>query len=707
MIDLPLRRAPTANRPEPAGPGLPRQTSPQKKKERRPIILWLIPLVVLAVLLWWLFWPAPARIATSETALVFGRARVGQDGGQQSLTLSNQGERALRLVEVVTTGEASPDFDIDAADCLSAAIGPGETCVVGVVYLPTAAGDRQAALEFRGKASNTPYVLPLTASAVAPAVGLAPESINFGAVQVGQQRARLQLTISNIGSAPLELGRVRFEGPHNDEFDRDQRCPQTTLAPGSACTFDVRFAPTAAGDRLADLVIASDAPGQPTTLPLRGRGVWEGPPLDAEPQNLDLGEQRVYQRGSAETIQFVNRTAGSVDVASVGLVPEDTPFLIAGDGCGSKTLVSGERCEIRVAIQPASEGVVSASLDLGFVEAGTLRVPLSARGVAPRLEISSTEVAFGDQRVGFEGGARQVDLTNTGTATLTIEQVQLLGSDVEDFILKANCQESVMKAADACPLRVAFRPRSAGSRRAQLQVRPSDDLDPLTVTLTGRGTVAGLAVEPGSVAWGSMQIGKAEDRRLTLSNTGSARLAVSGLRVVGEAASDFAVRGIECRLDAGLAPGERCNFSIRFAPSEDGVRVAEIEITHNGPESPFKVELGGAGEPPRPIFRASARDFGFGTVAIPGRSDIQTLTISNLGSAWLSLRSVNVRGEHASDFELVAGTCDGVTALAPGGSCTVGVRFTPSLAGRRQGTLEIRHTAAGSPALITLAGIGG
>jgi hypothetical protein len=325
--------------------------------------------------------------------------------------------------------------------------------------------------------------------------------------------------------------------------------------------------------------------------------------------------------------------------------------------------------------------------------------------VAPRLEVAATTLAFGDLRVGFEGGAKPVELANTGSATLNVTRVQLQGANAEDFVLKSDCRAEAIRAGNSCSIRLAFRPRSSGARRAELEISPSDDLDPITVALSGTGTVAGLAVSPGSVAWGSMQIGKAEDRRLTISNTGSARLVVSGLRVVGEGAEDFVVRGIQCRLDAGLAPGEDCDFSIRFAPSVDGVRVAEIEIIHNGPDSPYRVKLGGAGEPPRPLFRASARDFGFGTVV--GRSEIATLTISNSGSAWLSLRGTDLRGEHASDFELVAGTCDGVTALAPGGSCTVGVRFVPQASGRRQGTLEIRHSAAGSPALISLAGVGG
>ncbi|MBT8495493.1 MAG: choice-of-anchor D domain-containing protein, partial [Deltaproteobacteria bacterium] len=174
----------------------------------------------------------------------------------------------------------------------------------------------------------------------------------------------------------------------------------------------------------------------------------------------------------------------------------------------------------------------------------------------------------------------------------------------------------------------------------------------------------------------------------------------------GDASDDFAVARLGCQLDQGLAPGERCDLALRFAPSAEGPRSAALEIDHNGPGSPLRVALSGSGEPPRPIFRASARDFGFGSAAVGNRSDIATLTVSNPGSAWLPLRGIRLGGEHGADFALVPGTCDGVTALAPGGSCTIGVRFVPTATGRRQGRLEIRHGADGSPAVISLAGVG-
>ncbi|MDH3253921.1 MAG: choice-of-anchor D domain-containing protein [Acidobacteriota bacterium] len=717
MIDLPLRHRPSGppvervepgRRPSPPSPPRPpSRPRGEGRRRRRVSILWLLPLLLLLILVWWVYWPAPARIVASEATLAFATTRVGLPGDEREVRISNEGERALKLADLTLTGDAAADFVISDEDCVGRPMSPRSSCTIRLRYEPKAAGEREGILEVHGNAANSPLLVPMSASAIAPAVGLAPEAIEFGAAQVRGERPIRQLTISNVGSAPLKLDTIEIEGPHASEFDRDRRCPQSTLAPGEACAFGVRFSPDAAGTRRADLTISSDAPESLTRVPLSGQGVWEGPPLEAEPKRVDLGEQRVGRQSAERKVRFANRTASAVSVDTVAVLPTGASFVVLGDRCAARSLGSGERCEIRIAVAPAAEGLINATLELGFAAAGTLRVPLVARGVAPRLSAATTALDFGELRTGFESAARSAAFSNTGSATLELRDVRLRGAGAEDFVLKSDCRQATIVPGKTCAIGVSFRPRATGTSQALLEVSPSDDLPPLTVALRGVGTAAGLSIVPDELEWSSLQLGKAEGRRLVISNSGSARLEVNGLRVSGSAAGDFSVDRIGCRLDAGLGPGERCELSIRFAPSATGIRSATLEIDHNGADSPFRVGLAGGGEPPRPVFRASARDFGFGSVGVGTKSGIATLTISNPGGSWLPLGGIKVRGQDASEFELVAGTCDGVTALAPGGSCTIGVRFVPQRPGRLQAVLEVRHGAPGNPDLITLAGIGG
>jgi hypothetical protein len=668
----------------------------------------MIASAAIVLIAWWFLWPDPPRILASAATLEFESMRVGRSGSEQELNLGNGGERRLGIEGFSFVGAAAADFAVVEEGCIGRELEPGQTCAVRVRYRPTAAGERLAQLEIAGRARNSPLRLALRGSAVAPAVGLAPEKMDFGAVQVRGEEGERRLTISNIGSAPLELGRVRFEGPHAKEFSRDRRCPETTLDSGEACSFEVRFVPEAAGIRRAGLVIESDAPGNEVRLDLIGRGVWEGPPLESAPESLVFGEQRINARSRPRAVRLVNRSGEAVRIAAVAVLPESSPFVVVADGCGARVLGSGESCQVDLAVTPTAEGGTGATLETRFEETfSSLQVALSARGVAPELSAEISVLDFGTRRASFESAARPASFANTGSATLRVRKVSLGGTDAGAFRIKGDgCTEVNLVPGKKCEIRVAFRPPNAGGRKAVLQVEPGEGLRPVTVGLQGVGIAAGLAVSSRRLDWGPVLVGHDGEQQIVVANTGSARLEIGGLKISGEARGDFRVQRIGCRLDAGLESDERCELAILFAPTTSGQRAATLEVSHNGPDSPGRVELLGVGRPAQPIFRASETEIRFGAMALRGRSEISTLVLRNPGSLWLSIRAIALRGENAEDFELVPGTCDGVSALAPGGQCSVGVRFVPVSVGRRRALLHVLHGAPNSPALIPLAGTG-
>jgi hypothetical protein len=115
----------------------------------------------------------------------------------------------------------------------------------------------------------------ITLFVIAPAAGnvslsLSSASVDAGSVAVGLSSLRT-LTLSNTGGGMATL-QFSFTGR---DFALD--APTTTcgasLAGGASCTLGLRFTPTALGARSASLVIASNAPGSPTTASLAGVGL--------------------------------------------------------------------------------------------------------------------------------------------------------------------------------------------------------------------------------------------------------------------------------------------------------------------------------------------------------------------------------------------------------------------------------------------------
>jgi uncharacterized repeat protein (TIGR03803 family)/VCBS repeat-containing protein len=93
----------------------------------------------------------------------------------------------------------------------------------------------------------------------------------------------------------------------------------------------------------------------------------------------------------------------------------------------------------------------------------------------------------------------------------------------------------------------------------------------------------------------------------------------------------------------------------------------------------------------------------FGSQAVGSASRVEALTVQNTGNAPLTFVGTVISGANSTEF---ARSSDCGTALAPGARCQISVTFTPTAAGQRNATLEIRTDAVGSPHTVRLMGIG-
>jgi hypothetical protein len=96
----------------------------------------------------------------------------------------------------------------------------------------------------------------------------------------------------------------------------------------------------------------------------------------------------------------------------------------------------------------------------------------------------------------------------------------------------------------------------------------------------------------------------------------------------------------------------------------------------------------------------SATSLTFGTQVVGTSSGAQFTTITNTGSTTLTFSA-----SFTGDFGFAGvGTCG--STVVPGASCTISVKFTPTAAGTRTGTLTLTDNTGNSPQTISLTGIG-
>jgi hypothetical protein len=106
-----------------------------------------------------------------------------------------------------------------------------------------------------------------------------------------------------------------------------------------------------------------------------------------------------------------------------------------------------------------------------------------------------------------------------------------------------------------------------------------------------------------------------------------------------------------------------------------------------------------------PVVILSPTNFTFGPQNVGTTSTPQTVTVTNTGSANLTILTVTIGGANASDFAKSADACAGATVTAKG-SCTVSVTFTPSAIGSRSASLRFADNVPDSPQSVELNGTG-
>ncbi|RMH23021.1 MAG: choice-of-anchor D domain-containing protein [Acidobacteria bacterium] len=672
-----------------------------------PIVLAV--LIPLAAAVAWVLKPDPPLLVLSAPLLDFGSVRLGSTSPPLTLTVENRGERPLELGPLAVAGDAAADVRLVAEDCSGRVLDPGETCIVRAVLEPTARGRRLAELRIAGELPASPRRVPLIGDGIAPRASVEPREIDFGEHTVGHAAPPAAVVVRNLGTSPLRVEALVFEGLAAGDFAlHDDRCSAAPLAPLASCRLELVFVPTAAGRRQARAWLRSDAPEGLPAIELAGQGLAPAARLTADAASLDLGAQALGEAGPPRTLTLTNAGTAPLTVTSVEVVgAASSRFAVDAAACTAAPLAPQAACTLAVTFRPDRQGPAAATLRIHHDAAGSPHeVPLSGLGLAPGIRVRPPVLELGEVPVGSRGGAVAAVIENTGLAPLRIASAIPAGDDARAFEIAGDgCSGRTLAPETRCEIAVRLRPRRGGSYRGELVVRHNAG-DPERIPLAGTGLAPQLAVTPEGLDFGTVVLGAGRELRLELISRGRAPLRVDGLRLAGRGRRHFALVDPGCTRRP-LPPGRRCALRLRFAPTAVGEHGARLEIVHDGESGPASVPLVGRGaEPPRPQLAVEPESLDFGSRPIGSAGEILTLTIANAGDADLELAALRLAGPHAADFQLVPGSCAGRGRVPPAGSCTVGVRFRPSAAGRRGARLVIEHNAAGGSDLVPLTGVG-
>ena len=206
-------------------------------------------------------------VSVSPPKLVFTSQVIGTTSVAKKLTLTNQGASSLTINKTYIVRASASDYA--KMNTCPHSLAPGGTCTILVTFTPTAKGNRAGVLAISDSDPASPQAIPLIG--VGTVVSRSPTALSFGMQPVGTTSAPKNVTLTNVGSTPLNFTGISVTGTNAGDFSQTNTCG-TSIAGGASCAITVTFKPAATGTRRAAVSISDDGGGSPQKVFLTGEG---------------------------------------------------------------------------------------------------------------------------------------------------------------------------------------------------------------------------------------------------------------------------------------------------------------------------------------------------------------------------------------------------------------------------------------------------
>ena len=200
-----------------------------------------------------------------------------------------------------------------------------------------------------------------------------------------------------------------------------------------------------------------------------------------------------------------------------------------------------------------------------------------------------------------------------------------------------------------------------------------------------------VTLSPTSLSFGSQTVGVSSSVQVvTLTNTGTSSLTLTGIRITGGNSKDFSQTNT---CGSSLGVNASCTISVKFTPTQTGSRTSSLSFTDNAAGSPQTVALSGTGVAPTATLTPASLSF---TGVLVGKSSAtQSVTLSNTGTASLTVSAVTASGDFSQTNNCTSG-------VAAGSSCMITITFSPTAAWSRSGSIVVTDNSYNNPQQVVL-----
>jgi hypothetical protein len=448
-------------------------------------------------------------------------------------------------------------------------------------------------------------------------------------------------------------------------------------------------------------------------LPLAGCGSGPGVPTESAglliTGSISFPSTAVNTAAAAQTISLSNPGSAALSISGITITGTNAGDFAETNTCGT-TLAAGDNCSISIVFTPAAVGNFTASLsvaDNATDTPDTATLQLTGTGVpapAPLAVLIPSSLSLPNTAATTSASPQTITLSNSGTAPLNISAISITGANPTDFTETNNCGGTLAVNA-TCTISVTFSPQSAAIFSGGVSVTDNAAGLVQTAALTGVGTAApapAVALIPTSLNLPSTAVNSiSAAQTITVLNSGTSPLSISGISVTGANPSDFAETS---NCSNTLAVNATCTISVTFSPQSVASFAANISIADNAAGSVQTAMLTGTGiAVPAPMAVLTPSSLSMPTTTVNATSTAQMITLTNPGTATLNITGIAITGANATDFTQ-ANTCG--STLLVNSSCEISVTFTPQAAAAFSASISVADNANGSTQMAALTGTG-
>ena len=300
-------------------------------------------------------------------------------------------------------------------------------------------------------------------------------------------------------------------------------------------------------------------------------------------------------------------------------------------------------------------------------------------GSQPKLEVGSSGLTLSDNdsilvnlgtsQPGDVISVGRIDITNQGDGELLINEVSVSPGDVYDLVPQDDVPlAGVSGSISVWPLTsedglrfysidiLAVVPDDGVLPAGTITIRSNDefyDAELVRINLDVEGADPEIGVTPGTVEFGNVSQGEAKNKPITILNTGTGDLKVTGFVMTG--APSFAVQfgadeyingeipeeGITFDEPLIIPPGTSTNSTIKFAPTDASPAEATLILYSNDPDAKSGKVVPISGNLSGPCISINPKkvDFGGKLIGKEARVDVEILSC---GESPLSIKSIQI-----------------------------------------------------------------